>query len=57
MTIKNLTPILFVLGFILVLTSIVFLDGGLLRQSVLFVGVVSAIAAMIMRIALMLKND
>lgn len=57
MTIKNLTPLLFALGFMLVLVAIAFLDAGLVRQTVLFLGVVSAIAAMIMRIALLLKNQ
>lgn len=53
---KKLIPILFVLGFILVAVAITLMDKGLWKQTTLFVGFVSAIAAMIMRIALMTKN-
>lgn len=54
---KKAVPILFALGFILIATSLAFLDKGWLKQSVLFLGVVSAIAGMIFRIALLVKKN
>jgi len=53
---KKLFPILFIAGILLSLIAITLINPGWLRQTVLFLGVVSAITGMIFRIATLLKN-
>lgn len=54
---KKLTPILFILGLVLSLLAISVINPGWLRQTVLFLGVVSAITGMIFRIVTLLKSN
>ncbi len=54
---KKLVPALFVFGLLLIFTAIIGLPHGLLRQSVLFAGIVAGISAMTMRIALLMRNE
>ncbi len=56
MTLKNWVPALFILGIVLVGIAVAFLDKDSFRGSVLFLGVVAAIAGMIIRIALLTKR-
>ncbi len=56
MTLKNWVPVLFTLGFVLAVIAVAFLDKGTLRGTVFFLAVVSAIAGMIIRIAMLTKR-
>ncbi|MES2628487.1 MAG: hypothetical protein V4616_05910 [Bacteroidota bacterium] len=49
--------VLFALGFVLITVAITLMETGLWRQTALFVGFVSAIAAMIFLIAGMVKHQ
>ncbi len=54
---KKFIPVLFITGIALSLSAVTLISPGWLRQTMLFLGVVSAITGMVFRIAELLKNQ
>lgn len=54
---KKLVPTLFILGITLLFTAIIAMPHGWPRQTVLFLGLVLGIVGMVLRIALVMRNQ